>query len=245
MIEVKNIVKVFNKGKKNEVIAVHDTNFHVENGEIFGLLGPNGAGKTTTLRMIATILKPTTGTIVVEGSSVINEPERVRKHIGFLTGDTMLYDYLTVTETLKYFGNLYDIGTTALNRRIDELLVMFELTEARNKRIAHLSGGMKQKVSLGRTIIHNPLNLILDEPLTGLDILARRAVTHFMKTAKNEDKCILFSTHVMSEAEELCDRIAFIHKGKILELGEKEMLKRKYGCPSLEDIFVQLMEKQR
>jgi sodium transport system ATP-binding protein len=242
MIEVKNISKVFNEHKKNEVIAVNNADFSVENGEILGLLGPNGAGKTTTLRMIATILKPTSGNIIVSGGCVNKEPEMVRKHIGFLTGETKLYDRLTVRETLSYFGRLYGIEEITLNKRIDELLVMFELTAARDTRIATLSEGMKQKVSLGRTIIHNPQNLILDEPFTGLDIFARREVTNFMKGAREQHKCIIFSTHVMSEAEELCDRIAIIHGGKILGVGEKEMLKRKFNCRTLEEVFIHLVK---
>jgi len=242
MIEVKNISKVFNKHKKNEVIAVNNADFCVKNGEIFGLLGPNGAGKTTTLRMIATILKPTSGNVVVNGDCVIKKSEMVRKHIGFLTGETKLYDRLTVRETLSYFGRLYGIEEITLNERIDELLVMFELVVAKDKRIADLSDGMKQKVSLGRTIIHNPPNLIFDEPLTGLDIFARREVTNFMKGAREQHKCIIFSTHVMSEAEELCDRIAIIHRGTILEVGEKEMLKRKFNCRTLEEVFIHLVK---
>lgn len=240
MIESKGLTKIFNKGKKNEVTAVDDANFSVNNGEIFGLLGPNGAGKTTTLRMIATILKPTSGTAIVEGHSVIKEPQRVRKNIGFLTGDTKLYDRLTVKETFDYFGRLYNVDETELTKRIEELLMMLELNEAKDKRIAELSDGMKQKVSLGRTIIHNPNNLILDEPLTGLDILARRVVTNFIKDAKKQSNCIIFSTHVMSEAEELCDRIAIINRGRILSIGEKELLKKKYKCTTLEEVFIQL-----
>lgn len=244
MIEIKNLTKIFNKGKKNEVTAIDDANFSVNNGEIFGLLGPNGAGKTTTLRMIATILKPTSGTAIVEGHSVISEPEKVRKNIGFLTGETKLYDRLTVKETLNYFGELYNVDETELTKRIEELLKMLELDDAKDKRLADLSDGMKQKVSLGRTIIHNPNNLILDEPLTGLDILARRAVTNFIKKTKNQNNCIIFSTHVMSEAEELCDRIAIINKGKILNIGEKGTLMRKSKCTTLEEVFIQLIRSQ-
>jgi len=244
MIEIKNLTKIFNKHKKNEVIAVDDANLKVNNGEIFGLLGPNGAGKTTILRMIATILKPTSGTVIVEGHSVINEPQRVRKNIGFLTGETKLYDRLTVEETLTYFGRLCNISGPELAKRIEELLMMFDLDEAKDKRLADLSDGMKQKVSLGRTIIHSPKNLILDEPLTGLDILARRAVTNFIKKAKNQNNCIIFSTHVISEAEELCDRIAIINKGKILNTGEKEELKKRCGVGTLEEVFIQLIGRQ-
>jgi len=244
VIEVIDLTKIFNKSKRNEVVAVDNTNFSVQNGECFGLLGPNGAGKTTTLRMIATILKPTSGTAIIDNYSVIKEPANVRKNIGFLTGETRLYDRLTVKETFNYFGKLYSVDETKLAKRIEELLTMFELKQAKNKRLADLSDGMKQKVSLGRTIIHSPKNLILDEPLTGLDILARRAVTNFIKKAKNQNNCIIFSTHVMSEAEELCDRVAIINKGKILNIGEKEELKKRCGVGTLEEVFIQLIGRQ-
>lgn len=244
MIEIKNLTKIFNKDKKNEVVAVDSARFSVNNSEIFGLLGPNGAGKTTTLRMIATILKPTTGTAIIDSYSVANEPEKVRKNIGFLTGETKLYDRLTVKETFIFFGKLYNIDDLELKERVKELIEMFELYDKKNKRIAELSDGMRQKVSLGRTIIHNPKNLILDEPLTGLDILARREATNFIKRAKKQGTCIIFSTHVMSEAEELCDRIAIINKGKILCVGEKEKLKMEYKCNSIEEVFIQLIRSQ-
>lgn len=244
VIEIKNLTKIFNKSKKNEVTAINKANFSVNNGEVFGLLGPNGAGKTTTLRIIATILKPTLGTVNVDGFDIIEEANKVRKNIGFLTGETKLYDRLTVKETFTYFGKLYNINEAKLKKRVKKLIEMFELNDKKNKRIAELSDGMRQKVSLGRTIIHNPKNLILDEPLTGLDILARREATNFIKSAKKQGTCIIFSTHVMSEAEELCDRIAIINKGKILCVGEKEKLKMEYKCNSLEEVFIQLIRSQ-
>lgn len=244
MIEIEHLTKIFNRNKKNEVIAVNNVTLSVNNGEIFGILGPNGAGKTTTLRIIATILVPTSGTVSVGGYSVVDDAEKVRKNIGFLTGETKLYDRLTVKETFNYFGRLYNIEEAKLQKRVEYLLVMLDLNEEKNRRIADLSDGMKQKVSLGRTIIHNPNNLILDEPLTGLDILARRAMTNFIKDAKKQNNAIVFSTHVMSEAEELCDRIAIIHKGKILSIGEKEALKKEYNCSTLEEIFVKLTGNQ-
>ena len=240
MIEIKHLTKIFNRNKKNELTAVDDVTLSIDNGEIFGILGPNGAGKTTTLRIIATILLPTSGTVTVDGYSVVDDPERVRKNIGFLTGETKLYDRLTILETLDYFGRLYNVTHTELQKRVNDLITSFDLIPMKNKRIADLSDGMKQKVSLGRTIIHNPDNLILDEPLTGLDILARRAMANFIKDAKKHNNAIIFSTHVMSEAEELCDRIAIIHKGKILSIGKKEALKKEYNCSTLEEIFVKL-----
>jgi sodium transport system ATP-binding protein len=240
MIEINKLTKVFNRNKKNEVRAVSDISLSINNGEIFGLLGPNGAGKTTTLRIIATILKPTSGTVAVDDYSAIDNAEMVRKNIGFLTGETKLYDRLTVRETFDFFGKLYNIDEEKLKARAKELMILFELEEVKNKRIATLSDGMKQKVSIGRAIIHKPHNLILDEPLTGLDILARRAMTNFIVESKKQNNAIILSTHVMSEAEELCDRIAIIHRGTILDIGGKDILKKKYGCSTLEEVFLKL-----
>jgi sodium transport system ATP-binding protein len=245
MIEINNLTKIFNRNRKNEVIAVNDISLSINNGEIFGILGPNGAGKTTTLRIIATILKPTSGTVAIDGYTVIDDAERVRKNIGFLTGETKLYDRLTVQETFDYFGRLYNIEEIELKTRAKELMILFELDEVKNKRIVNLSDGMKQKVSICRTIIHKPHNLILDEPLTGLDILARRAMTNFIKEAKKQNNAIIFSTHVMSEAEEVCDRIAIIHRGAILDSGEKDILKKKHRCSTLEEVFLKLTGKRK
>ncbi len=242
MVIVANMRKEFLQvGKKAKLLAVNNVNFTAYNGEIFGLLGPNGAGKTTALRIIATILKPTSGIVLVDGECVIKAPEKVRKNIGFMTGETRLYDRLTVEEILIYFGKLYSIDKEQLKKRIEELIRTFELNEVRDRKVTNLSDGLRQKVSLIRTIIHDPKNLILDEPLTGLDILARRTAVDFIKEAKKLNRCVIFSTHVMSEAEELCDRIAILNKGKILYVGEKEDLKRKYRVKTLEEIFIQLI----
>ncbi|MEA3431731.1 MAG: ATP-binding cassette domain-containing protein, partial [candidate division WOR-3 bacterium] len=172
------------------------------------------------------------------------EPDMVRKSIGFLTGQTKLYDRLTTRETLFYFGRLYNIPEEEIKGRIEEIAFMLELNDALNSRVSTLSDGMKQKVSIGRAIIHNPRALVLDEPLTGLDILARRSVTEFIKYSKEQGKSVLFSTHVMSEAEEMCDRVAIIYKGKILNIGKKEELKEKYGKTTLEEIFIELMRRE-
>ncbi|MCD5383497.1 ATP-binding cassette domain-containing protein [candidate division WOR-3 bacterium] len=244
MIEIENLTKIFKKGEKNEVIAVNNASFTVNDGEVFGLLGPNGAGKTTTLRMISTILKPTSGTAMIEGYNVTKEPDKVRKSVGFLTGETKLYDRLTARETLFYFGRLYNIPDGKIKGRIEEIASMLELKDALNKRVSTLSDGMKQKVSIGRAIIHNPKVLVLDEPLTGLDILARRAITDFIKSSKEQEKSIIFSTHVMTEAEEMCDRVAIIYKGKILDIGKKDELKERYGKTTLEEIFIALMRRE-
>lgn len=244
MIETENLTKIFRKGEKNEVIAVNNASFTVNDSEVFGLLGPNGAGKTTTLRMISTILRPTSGTAIVEGYNVTKEPAKVRKSIGFLTGETKLYDRLTTRETLFYFGRLYNIPEEEIEGRIEEIASMLGLNDVLNRRVSTLSDGIKQKVSIGRAIIHNPEALVLDEPLTGLDILARRSVNEFIKSSKEQGKSVLFSTHVMSEAEEMCDRVGIIYKGKILNMGKNEELKEKYGKTTLEETFIELMRRE-
>jgi len=244
LIEITKLTKIFKKGGKEEVIAINNANFTVNKGEIFGLLGPNGAGKTTTLRIISTILKPTSGDVKVSGHSVTDEPDEVRKNIGFLTGETRLYERLTPREIFFYFGRLYNMQEGEIEERLEEIVPMLELKEVLYQRVSTLSSGWKQRVSIGRTVIHNPEIFVLDEPLTGLDILARRSATEFIKQSKEQGKAVIFSTHVMSEAEELCDRVGFIHKGDILDVGDKEGIKEKIKKNSLEETFIELMRRK-
>jgi len=240
-IEIKNLTKIYKKRGGKKVIAINDLNFTVNKGEIFGLLGPNGAGKTTTLRIISTILKPTSGDVVVEGVSVSKNPDGIKKIVGFLTGETRLYERLTPRETFYYFGRLYNMKDNEIEERIKNINLILKLEDIMDRRISELSDGMKQKVSIGRTIIHNPEVFILDEPLTGLDIFARRSVAKFIRRSKSEGKTILLSTHVMSEVEELCDSVGFLYKGKLLEVGGKEEIKKRYECDTIEKIFMDLI----
>lgn len=240
-IEIKNLTKIYKKRGGKKVIAINDLNFTVNKGEIFGLLGPNGAGKTTTLRIISTILKPTSGNVVVEGVSVSKNPDGIKKIVGFLTGETRLYERLTPRETFYYFGRLYNMKDNEIEERIKNINLILKLEDIMDRRISELSDGMKQKVSIGRTIIHNPEVFILDEPLTGLDIFARRSVAKFIRRSKSEGKTILLSTHVMSEVEELCDSVGFLYKGKLLEVGGKEEIKKRYECDTIEKIFMDLI----
>ena len=240
-IEIKNLTKIYKKRGGKKVIAINDLNFTVNKGEIFGLLGPNGAGKTTTLRIISTILKPTSGDVVVEGVSVSKNPDEIKKIVGFLTGETRLYERLTPRETFYYFGRLYNMKDNEIEERIKNINLILKLEDIMDRRISELSDGMKQKVSIGRTIIHNPEVFILDEPLTGLDIFARRSVAKFIRRSKSEGKTILLSTHVMSEVEELCDSVGFLYKGKLLEVGGKEEIKKRYECDTIEKIFMDLI----
>lgn len=237
LIKVENITKQFGTFK-----AVKDVSFEVEKGEIFGLLGENGAGKTTTLRMLATMLKPTNGTASMAGFDIISEPEKVRANIGILFGgETGLYDRLTCEENIAYFGELNDMSKDKIKERIKVLAKTFGMEEYINKRAGKLSKGMKQKVAFARSIIHDPEIMLFDEPTSGLDVSTMRDVHEFIRSCKKEGKTILFSSHTMSEVEKLCDRIAIIHKGELVEKGNIEELKKKYSCNDLEEVFIRLV----
>jgi sodium transport system ATP-binding protein len=241
MIQVTNISKYFTDKKLGLVKAVDDVSFVCQTGKIFGLLGPNGAGKTTTLRMIATILEPSAGSVIVGGFNTATQPDQVRGQIGYLTGDTGLYDRMSARETLQYFGRLYGLSDTAIDIRIQQLSESFGMAGFIDQRVHKMSTGMKQKVSLARTVIHDPPVLILDEPTTGLDIITTRTIVRFIRQCRDAGKCVLFSTHIMHEAETLCDEIAFIDKGKILAQGTTAALKEQFKQDDLEELFVGLL----
>jgi sodium transport system ATP-binding protein len=238
MIEAQHLGKVFRDRKLGEIRAVDDVTFRCEPGRIYGLLGANGAGKTTTLRMLATILKPTSGTATVAGHDIVREPEKVRASIGFLSAATALYARLTARETVQYFGQLNGMNGAALQRRIDELFALLEIGEFADRRCDKLSTGMKQKVSIARTLVHDPPVMIFDEPTLGLDVMTARTIVKFIRDCRDRGKTVIFSTHVMSEAQKLCDRIGIIHGGKLLTEGTLAELEARSGTRDLEDIFV-------
>jgi len=245
MIEARELSKVFNDKKRGAVRAVDSVSFRGEPGQIYGLLGANGAGKTTTLRMLATILSPTSGTATVAGFDVVREPAKVRAHIGFLSTATALYDRLTATETVEYFGQLFGLDSATIARRTAEIFKTLDMEEFRHRRCGKLSTGMKQKVSIARTIIHDPPVMIFDEPTNGLDVMAARSITDFILQCRGQGKTVIFSTHVMTEVEKLCDRIGIIHSGKVRAEGTLEELRARYATSSLEDIFVQISGDSR
>ncbi len=216
-------------------------NIECKPGRVFGLLGLNGAGKTTLMRLLSTTLKPSSGTAKVAGYDIIQEPEMVKEKIGFLSSDTGLYNRLTAEETVAYFGRLNNLGESELKDRVDEIFRAFDMNEFRGSRIDKLSTGMRQKVSIARTFVNNPEVLILDEPTLGLDVVTSRSIIEFIRESKKASKCILFSTHIMWEAEKLCDDIAVIHKGKILEVGSLSQLRSKTGLKELDDIFIEII----
>ncbi|HLW82492.1 MAG TPA: ATP-binding cassette domain-containing protein [Candidatus Acidoferrales bacterium] len=240
MIEARELSKIFRDKKRGEIRAVDRVSFTCTPGEIYGLLGANGAGKTTTLRMLATILSPTSGTAIVAGYDVVREPEKVRANIGFLSTATALYDRLTAFETVEYFGQLYGLDARIIEQRADELFKALDMEDFRDRRCAKLSTGMKQKVSIARTLIHNPSVMIFDEPTIGLDVMAARSIIDFIRQCRNRGKTVIFSTHVMTEVEKLCDRIGIIHGGQLRAEGTLEEMRDRYRKESLEEVFVEV-----
>lgn len=242
MIEAEHLFKVFQDKKRGEVRAVNDVSFICKPGQIYGLLGANGAGKTTTLRMLATILEPTDGTARVAGFDLMKDPENVRANVGFLSTATALYGRLTAQEMVEYFGRLYGLDDPTIERRIDQIFARLEMNDFRDRRCDKLSTGMKQKVSIARTLVHDPPVMIFDEPTLGLDVMAARTIVQFVRECRDHGKTVIFSTHIMSEVEKLCDHIGIIHDGKLLAEGTLTELRQKFGMQDLEDIFVSIVE---
>lgn len=240
MLEVKELSKSFKKIK-----AVDAVSFEVHPGEIVGLLGENGAGKTTTLRMIATMLKPTSGDAIVNSYSILHQQEKVRENIGILFGgDVALYDRLTGRENMLYFAELNGMDKDTANKAVEEIAVDLDMQDYLDRPVGKYSRGMKQKVSLARSIVHKPNTMLFDEPSTGLDVLSAKLIHDFIFKCKKENKAIIFSSHNMYETEKLCDRVIIIHKGKIMDSGTIPELKEKYKKDSLEDLFIDLIGGQ-
>jgi sodium transport system ATP-binding protein len=253
MIIVDNVSKTFKMTREQKrelgknaagstVDAVKNVSFTCQPGRIFTLLGPNGAGKTTLLRMVATMLKPTAGTIKVAGHDVHHDPQKVRRSLGFLTGGTGLYDRLTPDEIVKYYADLYGMDETLFKRRKDELFRFLGIDEFAKRRIGKLSSGMKQKVSIVRTIIHNPDVVVFDEPTAALDVIAARHIIELIRKSKQEGKTVVFSTHRLDEVSLLSDDLAIIHKGKLLYSGTFPDFQRQMKMKSVEDEFIRIVE---
>ena len=242
---VRGLSRVFYDEGRGELRAVDGIDFDCRPGEIFGLLGANGAGKTTTLRMLATILKPTSGCAQLMGYDVLSAPEEVRRNLGFCSSTTALYPRLTARETLEFFARINGVPEQKITARVEQLIERFGLQEYAHARVDKLSQGMKQKVSVARTVAHDPPVLIFDEPTVGLDILNALEMQKVIAEFRAEGKTIIFSTHIMSEAEKLCDRIAIIHQGKIHACDTLENLRVATGQHYLEHIFVHYVELAR
>ena len=236
-IEAVGLKKSYHDPKRGRVEAVRGVDLAIRQGEVFGLLGQNGAGKTTTLRMLASILPPTEGVARIDGIDVVADPIEARRRLGFLSGSTGLYPRLTPRETLRHFGVLHGLEGAELERRIAELLGLFDMEAWADGRCEALSTGQRQKVSISRALLHDPAVLILAEPTTGLDVLASSAMIEFIESRRASGTCVLLSTHVLSEAERLCDRIGIIHHGRVLACGSLEELQHQTGEEWLEDVF--------
>jgi sodium transport system ATP-binding protein len=243
-VVVRGLTKTFYDESRGAVNAVDRIEFACNEGEVFGLLGANGAGKTTTLRMLSTILTPTSGTALMLGHDVVKDPQGVRKNLGFFSASTSLYPRLTARETIDFFARINQYPADRVKERVNYLVERFGLTKYADVRVEKLSTGMKQKVSIARTVAHNPLIIIFDEPTVGLDVLNALEVQETIKELRAEGKTIIFATHIMSEAERLCDRIAIIHGGHILALDTLDALRQATGQHYLEDIFVHYVKGQ-
>ncbi|MBA4189343.1 MAG: ABC transporter ATP-binding protein [Planctomycetaceae bacterium] len=240
MIEVSDLSKWFPApgGIKS---AVDSVRFVVRPGEVLGLLGPNGAGKTTTLRMLCTVLKPSAGTATVAGYDVVTQASEVRRHVGFLSANTGVYDRMTAWEMVRYYGRLHQLAPDVLDQRLEELFATLAMNDFRNVVGGKMSTGMKQKVSIARALVNDPPVLIFDEPTNGLDVLIQRAVLDSIKQLRGRGKTVLFSTHIMREVEKLCDRVAIMAHGKIVCCGTLEELRTMYKQDDLEELFFSLV----
>jgi len=241
MIETQGLTKIFRDKKRGEIRAVDGVSFTCKPGQIYGLLGANGAGKTTTLRMLATILEPSDGTAIVCGHDVIEQPEKVRANVGFLSTATALYPRLNAQEMVEYFGRLNGLDETELKKRVDDIFSRLDMNSFRDRRCDKLSTGMKQKTSIARTLIHDPQVMIFDEPTLGLDIMTARTIIGFIRECRQRGKTVIFSTHVMSEVEKLCDVIGIIQSGKLLAEGSLAELRERYQELDLEEIFMKVV----
>jgi sodium transport system ATP-binding protein len=250
MIEVSHLSKEFPLNKKqqeesgikqNHVKALDDVSFECRPGRVFSLLGPNGAGKTTTLRIIATILKSTSGSVKVCGIDLNEDPSAARARMGFLTGTTGLYERLTPNEMIRYFAQLNGMDNDLMEKRRNHLYDLLNMHDFANKRIGKLSTGMRQKVSITRTMIHDPEVVVFDEPTSGLDVITAKNIIELIRDCKNQGKTVIFSSHIMSEVDLLCDDLAIIHNGKILFNDTMENFRKQMHTSNLTEEFIHIV----
>ncbi|MBN9503070.1 MAG: ABC transporter ATP-binding protein [Armatimonadetes bacterium 55-13] len=242
MVSTQDIAKHFVDAKGNRVKAVDGVSFEASPGKIFGLLGCNGAGKTTTLRILSTVIKPTAGRATVAGYDVVDHPEKVRASIGFMSTSTALYGRLQAKEVIEYFGQLFGLEGQRLKERVAYVMDKLQIHEFGDRLCDKLSTGQKQRVNIARTILHDPPVLFFDEPTAGLDVVVSQTVMEFIEEARDMGKTIIFSTHIMSEAERLCDQISVIHEGTIRGSGTVQQLKEQTREVTLEKAFLKLVE---
>jgi len=240
MLEIQKLTKRFRK-----LMAVDAVSFTCRDGEVFGLLGPNGAGKTTLLRLLTTALEPTAGTALVDGLDVRQERARVRARIGLLVETAGLYSRFTPREHLRFYGQLHGMQGSQLEQRVNGVLEMLEMTAFSDRRTEGFSVGMRRRVILGETLIHDPPNIILDEPTAGLDVMSTRTVRALITRFRDEGRCVLISTHLMDEVQRLCDRVAIIHAGQLEAIGAPADLIAQTGTANLEEAFVHIVGEER
>ena len=236
MIEVRGIAKRF-----GNVTAVEEVSFHAADGVVTGLLGPNGAGKTTTLRIISTLVAPDRGQALVDGLDVREQPLEARRRLGVLPDARGLYPRLTAREHIRYFGELHGIVGAELSRRTDELVELLDMKEIADRRAEGFSQGERVKVALSRALVHQPRNVLLDEPTNGLDVMSTRAVRELIRRLRDQGRCVVFSSHVMQEVSALCDRIVVVARGRVAAEGTAAELRARTGQESLEEAFVQII----
>jgi sodium transport system ATP-binding protein len=238
MIEARQLTKTFKDKKRGLITAVSEVTFTCQPGRIYGLLGANGAGKTTTLRMLATLLKPTSGSCTVAGHDAAIAAEKVRANVGFLAASTALYGRLTAREMMIYFGRLNGMTDDAIRERVKVLAGELGMHEFLDRRCDKFSTGMKQKTSIARTLVHDPAVMIFDEPTLGLDVMTARSIVKFVRDCRDRGKTVIYSTHVMSEVEKLCDTIGIIHGGRLVAEGTLTELQARFVERDMEEIFV-------
>lgn len=241
MIHVRQLTKSYPDLQQGQYVAVAGISFDAMPGQIFGILGPNGAGKTTVLRILSTVLKPTSGKVTINGYDVVDQASQVRRQIGFVSTNTGIYDRMSGWELVEFFGQLYGMSLELLHERMEVLFDRFQMNSFRDVPCSRMSTGMKQKVSITRAMIHDPPILVFDEATSGLDILAAREVLAMVEQLAGQGKCVLFSSHNMSEVKRICDRLAIMHRGKILAHGSLEDLARQFGDVELEELFYDLL----
>jgi sodium transport system ATP-binding protein len=241
MIRVEALTKVFPNPDGSEKTAVNGVGFYVAAGEVYGLLGPNGAGKTTTLRMISGLLRPTSGRVLIGGADVTEHPESAKRHIGYLTANTGLYQRLTPYEVLEYFAALYGMSRQRARERVAELSDYLGMGEFLHLRCGALSTGQKQRTNIARALLADPPILVLDEPTLGLDVLSNRLILGLIAAQAQRNKAILLSTHALDEIESLCARIGLIHDGRLVAEGELSELRSRTGKQRLSEVFLSLV----
>ena len=240
MIEIRELRKSF-KAKTGTVTAVDGVSFSARDGEITGLLGPNGAGKTTTLRMLYTLMTPDAGQVLVDGVDVARDAQAVRRNLGVLPDARGVYKRLTARENIAYFGRLHGMDEATIGRRAEELIGALDMADFADRRTEGFSQGQRTKTAIARALVHQPRNVILDEPTNGLDVMTTRAMRGFLRRLREEGRCVLFSSHIMQEVAALCDRIVVIAKGRVVAQGSADELRAQTGEANLEDAFVKVI----